>query len=85
MRQLRSTVSVLASVARSYSSDSFEPLFAGLLSAAMIGLTVTLFLIGSGLSRKAIAEVGARPLLQGILLWAIVAAGSMWLVRSGVL
>jgi len=76
---------VLASVARSYSSHSFEPLFAGLLSAAKIGLTVTLFLIGSGLSRKAIAEVGARPLVQGILLWAIVAAGSMWLVRSGVL
>ena len=76
---------VLASVARSYSPHSFEPLFVVLLSAAKIGLTVTLFLIGSGLSRKAIAEVGARPLLQGIFLWAIVAAGSMWLVRSGLL
>jgi len=74
---------VLASVARSYSPHSFEPLFLHLLSAAKIGLTVTLFLIGGGLSRKAIAEVGARPLVQGIFLWAIVAAGSMWLVRSG--
>jgi uncharacterized integral membrane protein (TIGR00698 family) len=74
---------LLASVARSYSPESFMPAYAFSLSAAKIGLAVTLFLIGSGLSRKAIAEVGARPLVQGIVLWAIVAAGSMWLVRSG--
>lgn len=74
---------LLASVARSYSSQSFMPAYGVLLSAAKIGLAITLFLIGSGLSRKAIAEVGARPLVQGIVLWAIVAVGSMWLVRSG--
>ena len=74
---------LLASVARSYSPQSFMPVYAVVLSAAKIGLAVTLFLIGSGLSRKAIAEVGPRPLIQGIVLWAIVAAGSMWLVRSG--
>ena len=74
---------LLASVARSYSPQSFMPVYAVVLSAAKIGLAVTLFLIGSGMSRKAIAEVGPRPLIQGIVLWAIVAAGSMWLVRSG--
>jgi len=76
---------LLASVARSYSPQSFIPAYGDLLMAAKIGLAVTLFLIGSGLSRKAIAEVGVRPLVQGIVLWAIVAAGSMWLVRSGLL
>ena len=74
---------LLASVARSYSPQSFMATYAVVLTAAKIGLAVTLFLIGSGMSRKAIAEVGPRPLIQGIVLWAIVAAGSMWLVRSG--
>lgn len=73
---------LLASVMRSYSPPSLLPAYSVLLSVAKIGLAVTLFLIGSGLSRKAIAEVGARPLIQGIVLWAIVAAGSMWLVKS---
>jgi len=76
---------VVASVARSYSPPSFIPGYAMLLSAAKVGLAVTLFLIGSGLSRKAIAEVGIRPLIQGVLLWAIVAIGSIWLVRSGLI
>lgn len=76
---------LLASVVRSYSPEAFMPTYGALLNAAKIGLAVTLFLIGSGLSRKAIAEVGMRPLVQGIVLWAIVAAGSMWLVRSGLL
>lgn len=39
---------------------------------AKIGFTVTLFLIGSGLSPKAIKAVGAKPLLQGLVLWLIV-------------
>ena len=76
---------LLASVARSYSPQFLIPAYGGLLIAAKVGLAVTLFLIGSSLSRKAIAEVGPRPLVQGIVLWAIVAAGSMWLVRSGLL
>ncbi len=35
-------------------------------------LVVTLFLIGSGLNRDLLRRVGARPLLQGALLWLIV-------------
>jgi uncharacterized membrane protein YadS len=49
----------------------------------MIGLTVTLFLIGTGLSKKTLQEVGVRPLLQGILLWIVVAVGSLALIRAG--
>jgi uncharacterized membrane protein YadS len=49
----------------------------------VIGLTVTLYLIGTGLSMKTIREVGIRPLMQGILLWIFVAAGSLALIRGG--
>jgi hypothetical protein len=49
--------------------------------AAKIGLTATLFLIGSGISVQTIKRVGYRPLLQGIVLWVLVSVGSLWLIR----
>jgi uncharacterized membrane protein YadS len=51
--------------------------------AARIGMTVTLFLIGSGLSVATLQRVGPRPLLQGILLWVLVSMTSLWLIRAG--
>jgi uncharacterized integral membrane protein (TIGR00698 family) len=51
--------------------------------AAKMGLTATLFLIGSGISMATIRRVGHRPLLQGILLWLLVLTGSLWLIRLG--
>lgn len=42
-----------------------------------IGLTVTLFLIGSGLNRQTLREVGVRPLLQGLALWIVVGTGTL--------
>ena len=50
---------------------------------AKIGLTATLFLIGSGISAATIRQVGYRALLQGILLWLLVSVGSLWLIRLG--
>ena len=50
---------------------------------AKMGLTATLFLIGSGISVATLKRVGHRPLLQGIILWLIVSAGSLWLIREG--
>ena len=50
---------------------------------AKIGLTATLFLIGSGISVATIKRVGHRPLLQGIILWLLVLTGSLWLIRAG--
>ena len=40
-------------------------------------LVLALFLIGLSLSRGAIARVGARPFLLGVLLWIVVAAVSL--------
>lgn len=49
---------------------------------AKAGLTVTLFLIGCGLSRKALHSVGFRPLIQGVLLWVIISVVALWAVIS---
>jgi uncharacterized integral membrane protein (TIGR00698 family) len=48
-----------------------------------IGLTVVLFLIGSGLSKETLRRVGMRPFLQGVCLWAIVATASLLAIRAG--
>ena len=54
-----------------------------LFSAGRIGLTATLFLIGTGISRGVLRGVGWRPMLQGVLLWAVVAVTSLYLIRTG--
>ena len=48
-----------------------------------IGLTVVLFLIGTGLSKDTLRRVGIRPFLQGIGLWAIIAISSLLAIRAG--
>lgn len=46
-------------------------------------LIFTLFLIGANLSPKALRKVGPRPLLQGVMLWIIVALSSLLAIRAG--
>ncbi len=46
-------------------------------------LIFTLFLIGATLSPAALRKVGPRPLLQGVLLWIIVAVSSLLAIRAG--
>lgn len=43
-------------------------------------LTLTLFLIGGGLTLKSIKTAGAKPLLQGILLWIFISATSLLVI-----
>lgn len=50
--------------------------------AAHAGLTLTLFLIGSGLSRQVLKDTGIRPMLQGVLLWLMIAGGALWAVMA---
>jgi uncharacterized integral membrane protein (TIGR00698 family) len=59
---------------------SFNPAFGVLNHLGKIGLTVTLFLIGTGLNKEALKRVGARPLLQGLALWIIVGTGTLALI-----
>jgi len=42
-----------------------------------LGLTATLFLIGTGLSKKTLKQVGMRPLVQGVALWIVVGTASL--------
>jgi uncharacterized integral membrane protein (TIGR00698 family) len=72
----------LAAIANSY-LPAFAPTFSVLSRLGKIGLTATLFLIGTGLTRKTLRDVGARPLIQGIALWAVVAICSLTLIRIG--
>jgi uncharacterized integral membrane protein (TIGR00698 family) len=43
--------------------------------AAVRGLTLTLFLIGAGMTRNDLRESGLRPLVQGVVLWAAISVG----------
>lgn len=45
-------------------------------------LTLTLFLIGSGLSIDVLKGVGFRPLIKAIILWALITIGSLWMITS---
>lgn len=49
---------------------------------AKAGLTLTLFLIGTGLSKTMLLTVGIKPLLQGVVLWVAVSALALWSVIS---
>ncbi|GEL11770.1 conserved hypothetical integral membrane protein [Flavobacterium glycines] len=48
-----------------------------IVAVAKVGLTVTLFFIGSGLSSSVLLAVGIKPLIQGILLWGFIASLSL--------
>jgi uncharacterized membrane protein YadS len=59
---------------------SFGGTFGALNRLGKIGLTVTLFLIGTGLNKETLKRVGFRPLVQGLILWIIVGAGTLTLI-----
>jgi len=51
-----------------------------LVTVAKAGLTLTLFLIGAGLSRKVLLSVGFKPLLQGVVLWMVISVTALYAV-----
>lgn len=51
-----------------------------LIAIAKAGLTLTLFLIGAGLSRKVITSVGFKPLFQGVVLWIAISVTALYAV-----
>jgi uncharacterized integral membrane protein (TIGR00698 family) len=72
---------LLASVARTYIAAPTD-LWDVLVRLARIGLTVTLFLIGAGLTRKTLVAVGIRPMLLGVVLWIAISCAGLWAVMN---
>lgn len=59
---------------------AYSGTFGALNHLGRIGLTVTLFLIGTSLNKQTLAKVGVRPLLQGLVLWLIVGSTTLALI-----
>ena len=72
---------ILAMLFNSYFSN-FGYYFNFISNISKTGLTVTLFLIGAGLSVDKIKSVGWKPLALGIMLWLFISVVSLVTIRS---
>src|SRR6202012_790359 len=72
----------LAAVINTYVASASHPSNT-VFTLGRYGLTATLFLIGSSISRASIKKVGGPPLGQGIALWIIVAVTSLYFIHIG--
>jgi uncharacterized integral membrane protein (TIGR00698 family) len=63
----------------------FAGAYSGLNKLGKAGLTATLFLIGTSLSKKTLMAVGIKPFLQGVILWIIVASASLTAIYTGLI
>ncbi len=70
---------LLASIARTL-LPGIAAIAPALTHLATTGLSLTLFLIGAGLSREMLKAVGWKPMAQGIALWLCISAGSLWVI-----
>ena len=62
-------------------AKTLGPVMVGL---AKIGLTVTLFFIGAGLSAKVVRSVGVKPYVLGLLLWVAISTISLYVILHAV-
>lgn len=70
---------ILAMIANTY-IHQVSAISPYLIIIAKAGLTLTLFLIGAGLSRTVLAAVGFRPFFQGVVLWIAISATALYSV-----
>jgi uncharacterized integral membrane protein (TIGR00698 family) len=62
-----------------------QPLARPVAVGARAMLTLTLFLIGAGLSRGVVKTVGLRPLAHAVLLWLVIGGGTLVAIMSGLI
>jgi uncharacterized integral membrane protein (TIGR00698 family) len=74
-------VFILAMIANTY-IPAISAISPYIINIAKAGLTLTLFLIGAGLSRTVLLAVGFRPLLQGVLLWLAISTAALYAVMN---
>lgn len=53
-----------------------------IVTIAKRGFAITLFLIGTGLSKAALQKCGAKPFIQGVILWAAIGVGSLLVIKG---
>jgi uncharacterized integral membrane protein (TIGR00698 family) len=70
---------LLASVVRTF-VPAITPFVPEITRLSTTGLTLTLFLIGAGLSRQTLRAVGWKPMAQGVLLWLFISISSLLLI-----
>lgn len=51
-----------------------------IVSLSKAGLTLTLFLIGAGLSVKIIKNIGLKPLIMAVILWLFICCGALLMI-----
>jgi len=61
---------------------NLKHVYGALVNGSKMGLTITLFLIGAGLSRETLKKVGIKPVVQGVILWVLISVVSLLAVRS---
>ncbi len=74
---------ILAMLANTF-VPAAKPLGPVMVNLAKIGLTVTLFFIGAGLSAAVVKSVGVRPFVLGILLWVVISTTSLYVILHAV-
>ncbi len=75
---------LLAIIANTY-MPSVQAISPYIVKLAKTALTITLFLIGSGLSFKSLRDVGAKPILLAVFLWAFISISSLMIIVKTVL
>ena len=71
---------IIASLITSYTTFIPEPATKQIIKLSKVGFSVTLYLIGMGISVKSLKAVGARPLVQGVLLWLFIIITSLFFI-----
>lgn len=63
----------------------FKPVWDGIYTAARQLLVMTLFLIGTGLTRQTLKQTGLKPLLLALILWICISLATLGLLLVGVI
>ena len=68
---------IIAILLNTFVLDSIPAVGTAISGIARKCLTLTMFLIGASLSTDVLRTVGIKPLIQGVLLWAVISIGSL--------
>lgn len=71
---------ILAMILKSL-TPQLDNFYSILVLIAKKGLVVTLFLIGTGLSKETLKQVGFKPFLQGVILWVFISTISIFVIK----